>query len=165
MLFLAAGGAVIRSANQAATGADQRVEGILGRMTLDEKIDMIGGVDDLDIRAFPDVGIPRLKMADGPLGVRHYGPATAMAGGISMAASWDPSLAEKIGKEIARDARAKGVNFMLGPGVNIYRAPMNGRNFEYISSGIIPNSIATIPIRSLMSARCAKSIFPPLKQR
>jgi beta-glucosidase len=55
-----------------------------------------------------------------------------MAGGISMAASWDPSLAEKIGKEIARDARAKGVNFMLGPGVNIYRAPMNGRNFEYM---------------------------------
>jgi beta-glucosidase len=132
VLFLAVGSAVVLFASQAPTGADQRVEAILGRMTLEEKIDMIGGVDDLNIRAFPDVGVPRLKMADGPLGVRHYGPSTAMAGGISMAASWDPSLAEKIGKEIARDARAKGVNFMLGPGVNIYRAPMNGRNFEYM---------------------------------
>ncbi|HEY4739280.1 MAG TPA: glycoside hydrolase family 3 C-terminal domain-containing protein [Candidatus Acidoferrales bacterium] len=132
VLFLAVASGVILYANQAPSGSDQRIEAILGRMTIEEKVDMIGGVEDLNIRAFPDVGIPRLKMADGPLGVRHYGPATAMAGGISMAASWDPSLAEKIGKEIGRDARAKGVNFMLGPGVNIYRAPMNGRNFEYM---------------------------------
>src|SRR5207248_6146201 len=78
-----------------------------------------------------DLGLPRLKMADGPLGVRNYGPATTMAGGISLAATWDPELAERVGTEIGRDARARGVHFMLGPGVNIYRAPMNGRNFEY----------------------------------
>ncbi len=52
--------------------------------------------------------------------------------GISLAASWDPALAERDGREIGRDARAKGVHFMLGPAVNIYRAPMNGRNLEYL---------------------------------
>ena len=54
-----------------------------------------------------------------------------MAAGINLAATWDPALAERVGTQIGRDARAKGVNFLLGPGLNIYRAPMNGRNFEY----------------------------------
>ncbi len=110
---------------------DRRVEAILAKMTLEEKIDMLGGVDGFFVRDVPRLGLPRLKMADGPLGVRNYGPATAMAGGVSLAATWNPQLAERVGTEIGRDARAKGVHFMLGPGVNIYRAPMNGRNFEY----------------------------------
>ncbi len=132
VFFLAATGAVILSANSAPADVEARVESILSRMTLEQKIDMIGGVDDFYIRAYPDLGVPRLRMADGPLGVRHGGPSTAMAGGISLASTWDPALAEQEGTEIARDARAKGVNFMLGPAVNIYRAPMNGRNFEYM---------------------------------
>src|SRR3989449_7156857 len=110
---------------------EQRVESLLSRMTLEEKIDMLGGVDDFFVRGIPRLGVPRLKMADGPIGVRNYGPATAMAGGIALAATWNPALAERAGAEIARDARAKGVHFLLGPGGNIYRAPMNGRNFEY----------------------------------
>ena len=69
--------------------------------------------------------------ADGPGGVRNFGPATAMPSGIALAATWNTALAERVGTEIGRDARAKGVHFLLGPGVNIYRAPMNGRNFEY----------------------------------
>jgi beta-glucosidase len=111
---------------------EQRVSAILSRMTLNEKVDMLGGINDMYIRPLPRLGLPSFKMADGPLGVRNYGPATAMAGGIALAASWDPALASRVGKEIGRDARAKGVHFMLGPGVNIYRAPMNGRNFEYL---------------------------------
>src|SRR6202171_4733943 len=110
---------------------ERRVESLLGQMTLEEKIDLIGGVDGFYIRGIPRLGLPRLKMADGPIGVRNYGPATAMAAGIGLAATWNPSLAERVGTEIGRDARAKGVHFLLGPGVNIYRAPMNGRNFEY----------------------------------
>jgi len=101
-------------------------------MTLEEKVDMIGGVDDFFVRGIPRLGLPRLKMADGPIGVRNYGPATAMAGGIALAATWNPLLAQRVGAELGRDARAKGVHFLLGPGVNIYRAPMNGRNFEYL---------------------------------
>lgn len=110
---------------------ERRVESILGRMTLEEKIDILGGVDGFFIREFPRLGIPRMKMADGPLGVRNFGPATAFAGGIALAATWNPQLAGRVGTELGRDARAKGVHFLLGPGVNIYRAPMNGRNFEY----------------------------------
>ncbi|MGH9643396.1 MAG: glycoside hydrolase family 3 protein, partial [Terriglobales bacterium] len=74
--------------------------------------------------------MPALKMADGPFGVRNYGPATTF-GGIGLAATWDTELAQRVGKTIGQDARARGVHFMLGPGVNIYRAPMCGRNFEY----------------------------------
>jgi beta-glucosidase len=107
------------------------VEDILAHMTLEQKIDLIGGVDGYFVRGFPALGLLRLKTADGPFGVRNYGPATAMAGGINLAASWDPDLARQVGEQIGRDARAKGVNFLLGPGANIYRAPMNGRNFEY----------------------------------
>jgi beta-glucosidase len=110
---------------------ERRVESILGQMTLEEKVDLIGGVDFFFVRGVPRLGVPRLKMADGPIGVRNWGPATAMAAGVSLAATWNPALAERVGAEIGRDARAKGVHFLLGPGLNIYRAPMNGRNFEY----------------------------------
>src|SRR3979409_1334406 len=110
---------------------ERRVEALLSQMTLEEKVDMLGGVDGFFIRGIPRLNLPRLKMADGPIGVRNYGPATAMAAGIGLAATWNPRLAERVGTEIGRDARAKGVHFLLGPGVNIYRAPMNGRNFEY----------------------------------
>src|SRR5437016_9673446 len=110
---------------------EDRVESILKQMTLEEKIDLLGGIDSFSIRGVPRLGVPRLKMADGPIGVRNYGPATTMAGGIALTATWDPALAERVGREIGRDARAKGVHFLLVTGVNIYRAPMNGRNFEY----------------------------------
>lgn len=108
-----------------------RVDALLSQMTLEEKIDLLGGVDGFFIRDVARLKLPRLKMADGPIGVRNFGPATAMAGGIGLTATWNPALAERVGAEIGRDARAKGVHFLLGPGVNIYRAPMNGRNFEY----------------------------------
>src|SRR5216683_2098473 len=110
---------------------ERRVESILSQMTLEEKIDLLGGVDGFFIRDIPRLNWPRLKMADGPVGVRNFGPATAMAGGIALAATWNLPLAERVGTEIGRDARSKGANFLLGPGVNIYRSPLNGRNFEY----------------------------------
>jgi beta-glucosidase len=111
--------------------ADQRAEKILSQMTLEEKIDYIGGVDGLYIRAIPRLGVPDLKMSDGPLGVRSYGLSTGYPGGINMAATWDTELEHEVGIEMGRDARARGVHFLLGPGMNIYRAPMCGRNFEY----------------------------------
>ncbi|HEX8141141.1 MAG TPA: glycoside hydrolase family 3 C-terminal domain-containing protein [Pyrinomonadaceae bacterium] len=110
---------------------ERHVESILAQMTLEEKVDMLGGVNDFFIRGLARLGVPRMKMADGPVGVRNFGPATAMAGGIALAATWNTELAEQVGTQLGRDARAKGVHFLLGPGVNIYRAPMNGRNFEY----------------------------------
>ncbi len=133
ILILSSAAVLAQSAPPASGDVEKRVQSILSRMTLEEKIDMLGGVDGFCIRAYPQLGVPELKMADGPLGVRTADPpATAVAGGISLAASWDPALAERVGKEIGRDARARGVHFMLGPAMNIYRAPMNGRNFEYL---------------------------------
>jgi beta-glucosidase len=124
--------AIAQGVAPAPADVDARVEAILSKMTLEEKIDFISGVDGFYVRGIPRLGVPRFRMADGPVGVRNYGPATAMAGGIALAATWDPQLAVRVGTEMGRDARAKGVHFLLGPGVNIYRAPMNGRNFEYL---------------------------------
>lgn len=130
---VAAGTKVQRANTAGPSGQDieRQVDAILSRMTLEQKIDMIGGVDGFYIRAYPSLGLRALRMADGPMGVRNGGPATAMPGGINLAATWDPALAQKMGQQIGRDARAKGINFLLGPAVDIYRAPMNGRNFEY----------------------------------
>jgi beta-glucosidase len=122
--------AVCQTAPVSQAATDARVDSLLKQLTLEEKVDIIGGVDDFYIRAIPRIGLPRLKMADGPVGVRNYGPSTVF-GGIGLAATWDPELAQRIGTVIGEDARARGVHFMLGPGVNIYRAPLCGRNFEY----------------------------------
>jgi beta-glucosidase len=128
------------------------VESILATMTIEEKIDYVGGVDGFYVRDIPKAGVPRLKMADGPLGVRNFGPATAYAAGIGLAASWNPALAERVGTELGRDARAKGVHFLLAPGVNIYRAPTNGRNFEYLGEDpLLAARIAGAYIRGVQS--------------
>jgi beta-glucosidase len=138
---------------------DRRVEALLSQMTIEEKIDMLGGVDGFFIRGIPRLGLPPLKMADGPLGVRNFGPATAMAGGIALAATWNPNLAERMGVELGRDARAKGVHFLLGPGVNIYRAPMNGRNFEYFGEDpLLASRIAVGYIKGVQSQGVSATI-------
>jgi beta-glucosidase len=121
-------------------------------MTLEEKIDMIGGVDSFYIRENKRLGLPALKMADGPVGIRNYGPSTTMPGGIGFAASWDPALVERAGQALGDDARARGVHFLLGPGVNIYRAPMCGRNFEYFGEDpFLASQTAVSYIRGLQS--------------
>jgi len=116
---------------QTSADIDQRVEKILGQMTLEEKIDYIGGTKDFYVRAIPRLGVPELKMSDGPLGIRNFGPSTAYPAGIAMAATWDVDLAKQVGTMMGKDSRARGIHFLLGPGMNIYRAPMCGRNFEY----------------------------------
>ena len=110
---------------------EKRVQDLLAKMTLEEKIDMLGGVQSFYIRSNERLGIPKVKMADGPVGVRNYGPATAFPAGIAFAAAWDRDLTGRFGEAVGKEARAKGVHIMLGPGVNMYRAPMCGRNFEY----------------------------------
>ena len=110
---------------------EERVEDLLSKMTLEEKVDMLGGVESFYIRPNERLGIPKMKMADGPLGVRNYGKATAFPAGIAFAASWNRELTQRYGEAVGKEARSKGVHIMLSPGVNIYRAPMCGRNFEY----------------------------------
>lgn len=115
-----------------AVDVEQRVESILKQMTIEEKIGLIGGAGGLfDIRGIPRLNVPSMTAADGPFGVRNFTRTNVYAGGIALAASWNTELAQRIGTQLGRDARARGVHFYLGPGVNIYRAPQNGRNFEY----------------------------------
>ena len=136
-----------------------RINSILRQMTLEEKIDYIGGLNDFYIRPMPKLGLPALKMADGPVGIRNYGPSTALAGGIGLAASWDPGLAQRVGKVLGEDARARGVHFLLGPGVNIYRAPMNGRNFEYFGEDpFLASHIAVAYVEGVQSERVCATI-------
>jgi beta-glucosidase len=112
--------------------ADGRAEALLGRMTLEEKLSYIGGDRDFYIRAVPRLGIPEIKLSDGPLGCRNWGPSTAYPATVGLAASFDRSLAAKVGRSMARDCRARGVHVLLAPAVNIQRSPLTGRNFEYM---------------------------------
>jgi beta-glucosidase len=110
---------------------EQRVDALIAKMSVDDKLKLIGGVDGFYTQAIPSIGLKRLKMSDGPVGVRTFGFAPAYTAGVALAATWDPALAERVGASLGEDARARGVNFLLGPGVNIYRSPLNGRNMEY----------------------------------
>lgn len=110
----------------------EQAKDIVSRMTLDEKIAYISGDQDgFSIKAVPSVGLPQLLMADGPQGVRNRTHSTLYPCGVAAAASWNREAAYVMGQGIGRDARARGVAIMLGPGVNIYRSALNGRNFEY----------------------------------
>jgi beta-glucosidase len=110
---------------------DQRVNDLVKKMTLDEKIELIGGDTPFRTHPIPRLNIPYFQMADGPVGAHIPAPTIAYAAGIGLAASWDDALALQIGQQLGRDSRSRGAAFLLGPGVNIYRTPMNGRNFEY----------------------------------
>lgn len=112
---------------------EARAKATLAKLTLEQKIELLGGVDGMFTMAVPSADLPRFKMSDGPMGVRTWGPTTAWPGGAAMAATWDPEIARAVGEGLGRDARARGVHFLLAPGVNISRSPVSGRNFEYMS--------------------------------
>ncbi len=115
----------------ATAAVEKRAKLILSQMTLDEKLAYIGGDRKFNIREISRLGIPRIKMSDGPQGLNNDGKANALPCGILLASTWNKSLANTYGTALGQDAKARGVGILLGPGVNIYRAPMCGRNFEY----------------------------------
>ncbi|MBN1925048.1 MAG: glycoside hydrolase family 3 C-terminal domain-containing protein, partial [Prolixibacteraceae bacterium] len=108
------------------------IDKLVKEMTLQEKVDFLGGTNGFYIRGYEHLGIPEIRMADGPVGVRNPGPSTAFPASIALAASFDKGLAKKVGAAIASEARSKNVHIMLGPAMNIHRAPFCGRNFEYL---------------------------------
>lgn len=110
---------------------NMKVESLINKMTLEEKISFIGGVNNFYIRGIDRLGIPEIRMSDGPVGVRS-GSAISFPASISYAASFNTSIAKQVGAAIGREARSKNINIMLGPGMNIQRAPYCGRNFEYL---------------------------------
>ena len=110
---------------------DKRAMDLVSRMTLEEKCDYIGAARSFVIRSIPRLGIPEVRMADGPQGIRNNTVSTLYPCGILTASTWNRELVEELGHALGSDAKARGVSFLLGPGVNIYRSPMCGRNFEY----------------------------------
>ncbi len=118
---------------------------MLSKLSLEEKIKLIGGVDSMFTNAVPSINLPRFKMSDASVGVRTWGPTNAYAGGVALAATWDPQFARELGVSLGHDSRARGVNFLLGPGVNIARASVGGRNFEYLSEDPFLNATLVVP--------------------
>lgn len=109
-----------------------RAASLVQKMTLEEKCLLIAGqVDGFHTAAIERLGIPSVRMADGPQGVRNNTHSTYYPCGISLAASFNREVAKGVGTGIGYDAKARGVGIMLCPGVNIYRSPLCGRNFEY----------------------------------
>ena len=122
--------------------ADQKAHETLSKMTLDEKLTLIDGRD-FDIQSIERVGIKRVHMYDGPIGVRES-TSTAFPASVMLAATWNPQLGYDYGYALGRDCRARGVNIILGPGVNIYRSPRNARNFEYLGEDPVLTSAMAV---------------------
>lgn len=110
-----------------------RAKDLVDKMTLDEKISYLSGETSFSLRPIERLGIPRILLADGPQGIRnHCEHSTLYPCGILAAATWNRDIIYRYGEGLGDDARARGVGILLGPGVNIYRSPLNGRNFEYM---------------------------------
>ena len=101
---------------------ERRIETMIKQLRLDQKIALLGGAEGMSIRSEPIIGLPSLRMSDGPLGVRSWGPSTAYAAGINLAASWDTELAQRVGVMLGEDARARGVQFSWPRGEYISRS-------------------------------------------
>ncbi|WP_306323255.1 MULTISPECIES: beta-glucosidase [unclassified Streptomyces] len=121
-------------------GAGPRVESLLGKLTLDEKLGFLHGAKDPHdlgqagyIPGVPRLGIPPLRLADGPAGVRVTEHATALPAPVLLASTFDPALARRYGQVIGREGRALGQDVLLSPMVNLIRTPYAGRNFETFS--------------------------------
>ena len=129
-----------------------RAAAVVKQMTLEEKIAYIGGHDSWYVRAIDRLGLPAVRMADGPQGVRNNTRSTLYPSGVAAAATWDTELIEQMGVSLGKDSRARGVHILLGPGANIYRSPLCGRNFEYFGEDpFLAGEIATAYIKGVQS--------------
>lgn len=137
---------------------EQRIEDALSRMTLKEKINIIHAQSKFSAPGVPRLGIPELWCTDGPMGVRPEvlwdeweqaewtnDSCTAFPALSCLAATWNPDMALLYGKSIGEEARFRNKNVLLGPGINIYRTPLCGRNFEYMGEDPYLTSNMAVP--------------------
>lgn len=144
---------------------EERVQDALSRMTLEEKTRLCYAQSKFSSPGVPRLGIPELYMSDGPHGVRmeinwnDWNHAnwtndycTAFPALTCLAATWNPELAKLYGKSVGEEARYRKKNILLGPGVNIFRTPLNGRNFEYMGEDpMLSGSMAAPYIQGVQS--------------
>ena len=149
-----------------------RVEDALSRMTLQEKVNMIHAQGKFSSAGVPRLGIPDLWMSDGPHGVRaeinwnDWGYSgrtndsiTAFPALTALAATWNPALSFAYGNALGEEALYREKDVMLGPGVNIYRTPLNGRNFEYMGEDPYLASVLVVPyIKGMQQNGVAASV-------
>ncbi|BAN03947.1 beta-glucosidase [Ilumatobacter coccineus YM16-304] len=115
------------------------IDAALNALSLADKCRLVAGETNWRTKAFPEAGIPQLKMSDGPTGIRGEGhgsagtPGVAVPAGITLGASWDPDLLGEIGDLLGREAVRKRAHVLLGPTVNLHRTPIGGRTFECYS--------------------------------
>jgi beta-glucosidase len=159
---------------QPAPDVEQRVKDLLARMTPQEKAAMLAGSGWMESQPNTRLGIPAIKMADGPLGVRNWRgssavtnaastvpvTSTAFPAGIAMAASWDLELVAREGRAIAQEVKALGRDMILGPTVNINRVPLWGRNFE--GYGEDPYLAARMGVAYIKAVQ-AEGVIPSVK--
>src|ERR1700740_60476 len=114
-----------------------RVKSLLNQFTLDDKLSYMGGTGFFDFKPIPvptnSLVNPQIYQTDGPLGVRRNEPSIRFPSGLTLAATWSPARANEQGVAMGRDTRARGYFSILGPGMDFYRVPMGGRNFEYMT--------------------------------
>ena len=132
-----------------------RIDDLLAKMTLEEKISMLAGADLWHSVAVPRLDIPQFKVTDGPNGARGANgsmasPSVATPVGIALGATWNPELVEKVGNVLADELEAKGAHILLAPTVNIHRTPIAGRNFEcYSEDPFLSGMIASAYIKGI----------------
>jgi beta-glucosidase len=141
--------------------ADERAGLLMKEMTLEEKCSLCVGTRSFFIRGIPRLGIPEMTASDGPTGVGYMRPAsvypnrspsTSYPSNIGWAASFNPEIAKANGESFGREDRARGVGVHLAPGMNIYRMPVAGRNFEYLGEDpFLAGTMASAFIRGIQS--------------
>ncbi len=137
------------------------IEQILSSLTLEEKAALVSGTDFMYTNPVPRLGIPSVRMSDGPHGLRVQSekgdngvngsePSTAFPTASCSASSWNPENVYKIGRAMAEEANHYGIDVVLGPGANIKRNPLGGRNFEYFSEDpLLSGKMASAEVKGL----------------
>lgn len=141
---------------------EARIQTLLERMTVAEKIALCAGKNFWQTNAVERLGIKRLRLSDGPRGVAWHSSGkrgTSFPPAIALAASWDRDLALRFGQALGAEARAAGCGVILGPAVNICRTPLNGRTFEYLTEDPYLNKELAVPmVRGIQSNRVAACV-------
>ncbi|MDQ0227840.1 beta-glucosidase [Metabacillus niabensis] len=149
----------------------RKIKELLKQMTLEEKVGLCSGLDFWNTKAIERLGIPSIMMTDGPHGLRkqageadHLGinksiPSTCFPTAAGLACSWDKDLVKRTGAAIGEEAQAEGVSIVLGPGANIKRSPLCGRNFEYFSEDpYLSSKLAASYIKGVQSQGVGTSL-------
>jgi len=147
------------------------IDRLLADLTLEEKSLLLSGSDFWHTAAVDRLGIPALMVSDGPHGLRvqldevdHLGlagsvPATCFPTAAALASSWDVRLTDEVGRALAQEAKRWGVSVILGPGVNIKRSPLCGRNFEYLSEDpLLSGELGAAMVRGIQSQEVGASV-------